>query len=572
MKYSEIIAANKALTSSLVNGKYSISVLSNVTMQMSKDILEYSLRKEGIPAEVRFGDYDNIIQDSLKFQKSKLVLIFMELSNLIDGLQYKADLMSDDEIVQLITKVKSEIDFIFKNLTNTPLVIFNKFSTLLFNSSFLRENNFDRICNELNEHLASNTPRNVFLIDIDKIIAKVSIENSFYARNYYSSKALYTVDFFKAFSNFIKPIVLSSNGKMKKALIFDCDNTLWKGIIGEDGMEGIKIAGSVYEEVQYLGLALSKKGILLGLCSKNNLEDVDEVLENHRDMIFKDDDISIKKVNWINKASNLESIANILNIGKDSLVFIDDSDFEINLVKEQTPEIKCIQVPKKSYNYPQLIRDEIGVFFNTSNSDEDRKKVLMYRNQVKREQTKNSFNSIDDYLKSLDLQLKIYENDESLIPRMSQMTQKTNQFNLTTKRYTEADISYFISSNNHEVFAFGVADKFGDSGVTGLCIVEKKSEKEGEIDTYLMSCRVIGRNIEFAFFDYVIDSLKKKGIEKINSQFIATIKNGQVRDFYDGLGFDIQTESKDSKNYELNTNNFLQKNITYIKLENGRKN
>lgn len=244
---------------------------------------------------------------------------------------------------------------------------------------------------------------------------------------------------------------MSMNGNTKKAIIFDCDNTLWGGVIGEDGIDNIEMSpnsqkGVIFSEIQSLALALSKKGVIIGLCSKNNYLDVENVFLSHPNIVLLKKYITIEKINWLDKVTNLKNIASELNIGLDSIVFVDDSSFEINLVNEQLPEVRTIQVPKKLYLYPRILRNSIDLFFSISEAEEDKKKLKMYKNQKKRLSSKKKYTSIKDYLKSLHIQITIYLNNISLIPRISQMTQKTNQFNLTTKRYSENDIENFFNN------------------------------------------------------------------------------------------------------------------------------
>lgn len=572
LKFSEIIQENKRLEKELKSKDYSIGILTNITLNQLKDVFEFTCRNEGINASCSLGNFDNIIQDSGSFKDKKLVIIFWELANTIDGLQYKADLMDDEILLDLINKLKNELNFVFDNLKTTSRVIINSFSSLLFNSYNLEKNNFDKIADELNDYLIENKPPNFTIIEIDKIIAQLSIEKSIDLRYYYSSKALYTINFYQSWSNFVLPIVRSLNGKMKKALIFDCDNTLWKGVLGEEGFDNIILSsnqhgGSPYEEVQSLAKKLTKDGIILGLCSKNNPEDVDEVLKKHPKMTLKDDDFTIKKVNWTDKPTNIESLAKSLNIGKDSLVFVDDSKFEINFVKGALPEVTTIQVPEKISDFPRIIRKNLGLFYNVSTTPEDMKRIKMYKEQVKREEASIGFENLESYIKSLNISLKIYVDDESIVPRMSQMTQKTNQFNLTTRRYSEADIQMLVDSSEYLVVSIGVSDKFGDNGITGLGII-KIENKRAKIDTFLMSCRIIGRNIEYRFFDYLMDSLNQMGIEKVMAVYYRTLKNDQVANFYDNLGFLLVEENKKNKQYTLRLSNYKSQLINYIKIIN----
>lgn len=562
MKYSEIIKENKKLEQN-EKPKYQIAILSNIMVHQSKEICEYSLRQNGINAEVALGDYDNIVQDSLKYQNAHSVLIFWELWNLIDGLQYKIESLSDDEFSAVIDKTKHEMDIVFHNLSNVSLVVVNKLSSLVFNHFSLKQNRIDILMNELNQYLA--TKKNIILIEIDKVIASISIEKSIDLRYYYSSKTLYSIEFYKKYFEYIKPIFLATNGKTKKALIFDCDNTLWKGILGEDGFDKIKI----YNEVQYLALQLSKKGVILGLCSKNNPQDVDEVLEKHPKMILRDENIVIKKVNWEDKATNLKSIAKELNIGLDSIVFIDDSDFEVNLIKEELPMIEVFQVPNKEYEYAIMIRDILNLFYNPKETKEDLEKVKMYKTQIKRAKEEENITDIEEYLKGLGLNITYFIDDISQADRISQMTQKTNQFNLTTKRYTKIDIETFINNKNMSVISISVNDKFGDSGIVGLAILEFKNDL-AIIDTFLMSCRVLGRNIEYRFMDIIFDILKDKSISKVNSVYIKTLKNDQVSDLYDRYGFEVLEKDENLTRYRMLVKNYKNKNLNYIGVKNGK--
>ena len=576
LKYSEILRRNAKLKKASPNIKYAIKVLSNITVFQLNDILEYVLRVDTIPAIVTSGDYDNIVQDSLKYKDSNVVIIFWELCNIIDGLHFKIDLFDDHEMDAIVEKTKSEIDLVFKNLQNSSLVLFNQFSSIQFSASNINETKLEKLSAQLNQYLIDNAPDNFKLVALDKIIAKVGINSSLNFRYYSSSKALYTIDFLKAYAEHIKPCIMSANGKAKKAIIFDCDNTLWKGVIGEDGFDGIEMSsatrdGAIFSEIQSIALALNKQGILVGLCSKNNPDDIDEIIKSHPNMQLRDEHITIKTVNWLDKATNLRDIARQLNIGLDSLVFVDDSSFEVNLIKEKLPEITVLQVPARLYEYPKMLREHLGLFFNLSFTDEDKNKSQMYKQQVQRETFKKGYSDIEGYLSSLGLKVTIFEDDKSIVPRLSQMTQKTNQFNLTTRRYTERDIGNFIANSDAKVFAFSVSDKYGDSGITGLCIFNIDHEhKIADIDTLLISCRVIGRNIEHAFMDYLINRIKDQEITAVRAKYIQTHKNEQVKDFFDRCSFLLDGSTQMEKSYFLNIEDYKPKGIHYIECIDGR--
>jgi FkbH-like protein len=577
LKYSKILELNKQQGDRLKSNPYNITVLSNIIVHQIKEICEYCLRKEGINANVKIGDYDNIVQDSIKYSTSNLVIIFFEFCNIIDGLQYKAELFSNEQIDVILEKTKTEINLIFKNLGKTSLVLFNKFTSLTFSGSNIRKTNLKKMVDLLNRYLVDNSPANVKVVDLEKVIANIGITNSLDLRYYYSSKALYTIDFFKSYSNYIKPYIMSANGKNKKAIIFDCDNTLWKGILGEDGFDNIEMSsgtkdGAIYAEIQSIALALNKRGILIGLCSKNNPSDLNEVIKSHPDMQLRDEHITINKSNWSDKMTNLLNITEELNIGLESLVFVDDSSFEVNLIKQQLPEVKVLKVPDKLYDYPRMMRENIDLFYNLSSSAEDTEKVKMYKQQQIRERAKKEFTNIEEYLSSLELKVSICENNERIISRISQMSQKTNQFNLTTRRYTEIDIKNFILNPASKTFAFSVSDKFGDNGVTGLCIINfvEKNMQIAVIDTFLMSCRIIGRNIEYAFMDYLIKYLKNIDVQTITAKFVKSQKNEQVRNFFDRCSFRLINSDSEIREYILDIRKYKPKNFKYIEVINGR--
>jgi FkbH-like protein len=577
LSYSEILKRNSEFKLLNANSDfYDIAVISNTTVNLFKEILEYSLAINNINTKVQIGDYDNIIQDSLKFSQSNAVFVFWEVCNLTEGLQHEIELFDDNRLSELLNKVELEIALVFENLKSTSLVLFNSFSSAAFSHSNIKSNKLEWLTFKLNDYFDNNCPKNVKRIELNKIISKIGIERSIDYRFFYSSKSLYKIDFYKTYVEQTIPLLLAVNGKTKKALIFDCDNTLWNGILGEDGFDGIDMSahsksGKIFREIQNIALSLSEQGVLLGVCSKNNKSDVDEVILNHDDMLLSNEVLTIKKVNWLDKATNLREMADELNIGLDSFVFVDDSSFEVNLIREQLPEIKVLQVPNRLHDYPKLLRDNLKLFYNLSYSTEDQDKRKMYKKQVIRESAKAEFNSIGDYLKSLELKVNVYMDDTSIISRMSQMTQKTNQFNLTTIRYTENDIQNFIECSKTKVIAWSVSDKFGDNGITGLCIIKlEKAILRAEIDTFLMSCRIIGRNVEFAIMDFLMNYLSELNISLVSAKYVPTKKNIQVDEFYKKNSFINGKDSDGGICYELVLEHYQHNNINYISIDNGK--
>lgn len=556
MLFSEIVSANSKFKLELINNeRLNLKVLSNITLNQLAPILEYTLRKDGVNAYVDFGEYDNIVQESKKDLSNHIPIIFWELANIKESFVYELESKDNSYFETYIHKIQNELSIIFSNLSTVSVVLFNKFSHLAFSLDSIEKTEFEIFVNTLNDFLVTNAPSNFVIIDVDKTIAKTSIANSIDWRGFYATKSLYSVPFFKTYSDFIKPIFLSISGKAKKVLVFDCDNTLWKGILGEDGIENIELSekhnsGKYFKEIQLIAKSLSRKGILLGICSKNNFNDVEEVFDSREDLTLKKDDFVIKKINWIDKASNIIDISRDLNVGIDSIIFIDDSEFELNLINEKLPQVQTIPVPRNLYQYPILLKSKAGLFFSLNRSNEDLGRSKMYLDNIARNEGLKSSQNIDDYLGSLNIQLCLSNKDKSAFDRITQLTQKTNQFNLTTKRYATGDMGVFYNSNNHDVFSLEVKDKFGEFGITGVAIISYENE-EAFIDTFLLSCRILGRNIEKVFFSEILRTIVRKNVKKIKALYIPTIKNAQVESFYDEMGFTLKEEVENSKKYFL---------------------
>ena len=356
-------------------------------------------------------------------------------------------------------------------------------------------------------------------------------------------------------------IIRAAKGKAKKCLILDCDNTLWGGIIGEDGIAKIAIGktypGISYRDFQESILNLHNRGVILTICSKNNDNDVLEVLEEHPDMVLRKEHFSVMKINWEDKATNIRAIAQELNIGLDSMVFVDDSDFEVNLVRQRIPEVTTIQLPKDPTAYRDWL-DSFGKFDSLSYSKEDGNRNRMYQQEVGRKQIKAQFSeeTLDDYYKYLEMEVTISAADKFSIPRVSQLTHRTNQFNLTTRRYSEAEIKELCESGNSDVLQVRLKDRFGDDGIVGAAVL-RYSNDECHIDIFLLSCRILGRGVEDALLRACVLMAQGKGCAEILGSYLRTKKNVQVRSFYENHLFSIANEGEDRKDYSFSLNNLF---------------
>ena len=569
LEYLDILKINQELECSSAP-KFEVAILSNVMANQFKDILELKLKFLNLSPKVEVGDYDNILQDSVIYSKSDVVFILWELVNVIDGFQYKAEVLGDEKIESLKNKIKEELNFLFGNLKKTRMVIFNKFNVSAFTCGSIVNFKLQDICDELNDFLSSHLPDNFQLIDLDKIFLKNGVNDCVDYRYFSSSKSLYNVNFYKNYVELVTPIIRSVIGATKKVLILDCDNTLWKGILGEDGIDGLKLGGEhgvglVFSEIQSLAKSLAQNGVLVAIASKNNQDDVIEVFNNHQEMILQEEDLVGKRVNWQDKASNIRSLLKELNVGVDSAVFVDDSAFEIDLVAENISEVLCLQVPNSLYDYPFMFRQLMAMFYDPVQSSEDLKRHEMYRQEQKRTEEYSQYSNMEDYLESLCLAVTIKVDDAGNVPRFAQMTQRTNQFNLTTKRYTTAEINQFVENPDFVVFSLSLNDKFGDYGITALAIVElEKEQKSAKIDTFLMSCRIIGREVESVFFSEIVSVLKNKGIESVFAKYMASKKNMQVEMFYENSGMELLNADEEIREYRMKMSSFKPKKLEHI--------
>ncbi|MBQ9576140.1 MAG: HAD-IIIC family phosphatase [Muribaculaceae bacterium] len=342
----------------------------------------------------------------------------------------------------------------------------------------------------------------------------------------------------------------------KKCLVLDLDNTLWGGVLGEDGVDGIKLGGDypgkAYTLWQQALLQLSQQGVILAVCSKNNEADVQEAWDKNPGMVLKRDHFSVLRINWQDKATNVRELASELNIGLDSMVFVDDNPAERELIRQQLPEVTVPDFPEKPYQLLLFFKSLVDSYFRIYQvTDEDRRKTEQYRANAQRHAEQARFTDMESYLYSLDLELDILPADEHNLPRIAQMTQKTNQFNLTTRRYSETDVQQRLNEG-WTVYCMSVRDRFGDNGITGTIFLRPVDDTTVEIDTLLLSCRILGKGIEEAFVKTVFNLLRLDGYRHVKADFLPTAKNGQTADFYDRMGMTCQTAGADgAKHYEM---------------------
>jgi FkbH-like protein len=461
------------------------------------------------------------------------------------------------DVVNEVASYFNNIQLIYQQIpSNKTFLIFTLhefYSAKYQNSDYSVELAIEKFNNQIIEF--ANQQNNVKVIDFGNFIHTSVTGQLMDWKYYFISKMQINPQLAKPFKIWFTQQTDAIQLKRKKCLVLDLDNTLWGGILGEDGIEGIQIGndypGSAFSFFQQSLIELYKTGIILTICSKNNETDVLEAWERNPYLILKKEHIAAYRINWNNKADNIKELADELNIGLDSFVFIDDNVTERELVKQLLPMVEVPDFPQQPYMLPVFIESLQKKYFGAyALTDEDKTKTEQYKANAQRTTLQKNINNFADYLASLEMTITIQKANQFNIPRIAQMLQKTNQFNLTTKRYTEADING-MEANINLIYCISVKDKFGDNGITGAIILKKLNENSAEIDSLLLSCRILGKGIENVFVFKILGLLKKQGINTIFGIYIPSTKNHQVNDFYEKIGFQLINEQNGAKKYKI---------------------
>jgi FkbH-like protein len=433
----------------------------------------------------------------------------------------------------IVSNCKAKI--IYYNYTEIDDSVFGNFANKV-TSSFLFQ--LRKLNYQLMEYACKNT--NFYICDISSIQNYVGKSNFFQPSIYINTEMILSIEVLPLVAAKTIDIIVAFHGKFKKCLILDLDNTIWGGIIGDDGLENIQIGnlgiGKAFTELQYWIKKLKHRGIILAVCSKNTESIAKEPFEKHPDMVLHLDDISVFVANWDNKVDNIRYIQSVLNIGFDSIVFLDDNPFERNIVRENIPNISVPELPEDPSEYLEYLYS-LNIFETISFSKEDLERTKLYQIEAQRIKTQHKFINEDEFLKNLDMVSIVEPFNKFNAPRVAQLSQRSNQFNLRTIRYTDADILLLAESIDYFTFSFTLADKFGDNGIICVVILHKENENTLFIDTWLMSCRVLKRNMENFVLNYITSFAIEKGFTLLKGQYISTHKNQMVEDHYLNLGF-----------------------------------
>lgn len=396
---------------------------------------------------------------------------------------------------------------------------------------------------------------NVYLLPVKDVVAELGRRNFYSAKMWYYGAMPYSMKALAALNELIARYANAAKGAKKKCLALDLDNTLWGGVVGEDGADALIFAdvkeGARYKDAQRLIKKMKEQGVLLAILSKNNPEDVEQAF-NRPDMVLKRDDFVAEAINWEPKCENVKRMAKTLNLGLDSFVFLDDNPAEREQMKAECPEVATVDFPTDTSALPETIAKIYDdYFFALDVTSEDVQKTAMYRAEKQRKVERESAVSVESFLQRLEMTMEVHLMKEDELKRVTQLVNKTNQFNVTTQRYGEEEIQRLGASDRSDVVVVHMADKYGDQGLVAVIIL-RYDEKNATIDSFLMSCRVMGREAEMEIMATVKKFLQKKGIALLRAIYRKTAKNAPVAELFEKFGFELTESSDTEKRYRIN--------------------
>jgi len=560
--------------------KLRVAFLASSTINGFEETMRVKCYQKGIDCVTYVADYNQYNQELLNensglYQfKPDITFLILDTRHILGDYFFSWYSVPYDDRSKIISKKISEIEIVcntFAKNSDSKLIVTSlqipNYSPYGIDDGHVTTS-LRQIISQINTELFQwNLQYKLLTYDFDQFVRKYGENNIFNYKQFFSGDIKISTEYIPKFVDELMRYVYAVTGITKKCIVLDLDNTLWGGIIGEEGFDNIKLGdnpvGRAFVEFQKRLLALNKRGILLAINSKNNFNDAIEVIQKHPSMILREDNFACIKINCDDKVVNLQRIAEELNIGLDSLVFFDDDPINQEYVRESLPDVLVVDFPKDPSQYSQIIT-EMKEFEVLRITEEDIQRSSMYLGQKRRKELENKFDDYNEFLKHMNIQVEVKKADSFTIPRISQLTLKTNQFNMTTKRYQEDEVSKFSSSDNKIVECVQVSDKFGDNGITGTYVIEKKDDEEWIIDTFLLSCRIMGRGVEEIMIDQIIEKARLSGIKRIKGEFIPTAKNKPAENFYEKLGF-----NKENDFWVFNTDDTIKKpeHIKVIKNE-----
>lgn len=527
-----------------------LGLISHSTTKLLAPCLCATGLRHGFNVQVTEGEYGQVIQDALNpdsaFHKAAPEIVLLALDHRgIPGL-FEYYVQDEEEAVssalEFMRSLRTGLEqhpckLIMQSVPVPPDRLFGNREDHIPGSQRRRINVFNQRLAE-DAHASGN-----LWLDVASLAESVGQDRWFGETLWFMAKLSFEQNLVPLYADHALRLIAAAQGRLRKCLVLDLDNTLWGGMIGDDGLEGIVLGqgsalGEAYLSVQRMALAMRQRGIILAVCSKNDEPVARQPFQKHPDMLLREEHIAVFLANWRDKATNLEAIATALNIGLDSLVFLDDNPAERQQVREVHRSVAVPELPEDVALYPRTVL--AGGYFETLTfTPEDSARAELYQANARRALEAASYRNLDDYLASLDMVVTFAPFDSVGRSRICQLIARSNQFNLTTRRYSEAEVEACEMDPAVFTLQVRVADKFGDNGMISVIICRPQGADAWVIDTWLMSCRVLGRGIENVVLNEIVENARRRGIANLVGLYIPTERNGMVKDHYQKLGFQL---------------------------------
>lgn len=484
-----------------------------------------ALKKEFNGSHVHSVEYEQMFPYLLNLlptkKKENLSILWISLRDVFQANEMKIDL------VNLILKLSDSFQYSIVILPTADSPAFN-----LFQGNSLRTELY-KLSLALSEKTLGS---NIAVLDPTRWMVQQG-SNAMSSQLWYLSKTPFHKNVFKSAANTCKSTYDAFVGNTKKVLIVDLDDTLWGGIVGDDGLENLKIGGhdaigEAFADFQKWIQMIKSWGVILCICSKNDEKIAMEVFEKHSGMVLKKEDFVKWKINWNDKAANIAEMINELNVGMDAVVFLDDNAVERNRIRTALPGIYVPDLPEDKMEYPAFIRS-LNCFNRIAITEEDKNRTELYKTEQNRTESQYTFASVEDWLESLKIEINFEELNDTNLVRAEQLLNKTNQMNLRTRRMNKEELKKWAAQKNHWFYVVHVKDVFGDNGITGLISFYKTDNNEFFINDFVMSCRVMGRKIEDKMLNFIVEKSKTEKCSQVVAEYVQTEKNKPVKDFFE---------------------------------------
>ena len=563
-----------------------IALLSSFTIEPLAIYLDIESRLVGLYPEIYISPFNQYPQEILndeselyKFDPDLIIIAVHAEALLEENFLPRFVLLSEEEKRERQDEIINHLSGLLSKLVSKTkaLVLLNNLVVPWFSPLGILDDKMElglkRFFQEINQRLADlyRESRQVYVVDVDGLASRHGKTRSLNYEMYYRGAFFFSESFLPVIAGEYMGYIKALKNLMRKCIVLDLDNVLWGGILGEDGFDGIKLGGDpvgrAYMDFQRLLLSYYNRGILLAINSKNNFDEAIRVIREHPNMILREKNFAAMRINWRDKVENMLELSSELNIGLDSMVFIDDSPQERERMRQALPEVLVVDLPASPFRYCQALQ-ELNDFNTLVLSEEDKRRGEMYYARRKRRQLMESKRTLEEFLKSLDMTVEIKYADKFSIPRITSLINRTNQFNLTTRRYTQAEVEEMNSQpEKFQIYSLRVMDRFGDEGIVGVAIV-RKDGKNWIIDSFLMSCRVIGRKIETVFLAKIIEDAKRNGVSYLIGEYIPTKKNEPAKSFYKDHGFEKIHEDEKITRWRLNLEKSTVKMPEWVRVKN----